>query len=59
MPVVGQFIPIRRVLKKFFEMPDIFDKTMEYVERLESCNGILSNIVQNPFWAKKCTPHRE
>ena len=33
VPVVGQFIPIRRVLKIFFEMPEIYDKTVEFAEK--------------------------
>lgn len=52
--VVAQFIPVREVLKQFFELPGIFDKTMKYINRVKSCNHIISNIVQSPFWTQKC-----
>ena len=59
IPVVAQFIPIRFVLQKFFEMPGVFDKTMGYVNYLKSCKEIISNIIQGPFWREKSTPFEE
>lgn len=55
--VVAQFIPIRHVLKKFFEMPGIFAKTMEYVNLLNSNSHIISNIIQCSHWKEKIAGH--
>ena len=44
--VTAQFIPVRYVLKKFFEMTDVFTKTMEYVNSIKSNSTIISNLIQ-------------
>ena len=53
VPVVAQFIPVRRVLKKFFEMPHVYDKTVKYINDRKSCDEIFCNIIQSPLWKKK------
>lgn len=45
-----EFIPLRFVFKKFFEMPNIFEQTMQYIEFLNSCKVIISNFIQAKFW---------
>lgn len=45
----AQFVPIRKVLKKFFDMPGVYQRTMEYVDSLKNADidevGI-SNYIQ-------------
>ena len=53
IPVVAQYIPVRYVLKKFFELPEVYSKTMEYINSLNSCNQIISNVIQTSFWKRK------
>lgn len=53
IPVVAQFIPIRQVLKKFFELPGIFDKTIKYLNILDSQKTIITNIYQSSHWKQK------
>lgn len=57
VPVVAQFIPVSRVLTKFFEMPGIFEKTVQYVNSLNSQTKIVSNIIQCPLWKNKLARH--
>lgn len=49
--VFAQFIPIREVLKKFFEMPNIYKETIAYLKSLED-DDIISNFVQASLWKK-------
>lgn len=51
--IMIQFIPLRRVLKKFLELPGMFQMIMEYKEELKNEKKVVSNIFQSPVWAKK------
>ena len=53
VPVVPQFIPLRQVFKKFFEIPGEFDKIIEYQHRILRHSKIMLNIIQGPLWKKK------
>lgn len=45
VPVNAQFIPLRIVLNKFFELPTVLDDTIRYMQDLVSNNAIITNIV--------------
>lgn len=50
----GQFIPLRQVLKKFFELPGALSETLKYVESLKSSNSqVISNVIQGQLWLSK------
>ncbi|XP_074097689.1 uncharacterized protein LOC141526555 [Cotesia typhae] len=51
--VTAQIILLRDALKKFFELPDIFDETMSYIQYLESQKILKTNVIQGLFWQKK------
>lgn len=34
--ITGQCIPLRLVLKKFFELPDVFKSTLQYMQEVQS-----------------------
>ena len=53
VPVYGQFIPLREILIKFFEMPEIYNEVFKYLQELKSDSGIISNFVQADYWGKK------
>lgn len=47
-----QFVPMRLMLKQFFELPDVFDNTMSFLRMLEKEmeDGVVRNIIQAEFW---------
>jgi hypothetical protein len=50
----GQFIPLRAVLKIFFEIPNVFQETIDYISLLESAQDPkVSNIIQTVYWKNK------
>jgi len=49
VPCTTQFVPARAVLKKFFELPSVYARTMNFIRRLQSEDDI-SNIIQAEFW---------
>jgi len=54
--VHGQLIPLKKVLKIFFEIGDIFERTCEYIATLnKDSNGEIFNIIQTDFWKLKIT----
>lgn len=54
--VYGQLISLQKVLKVFFEIDDIFNKTCKYITSLnEDDNNEITNIIQTPFWKSKIT----
>uniref|UniRef100_A0ABD2WCL6 Uncharacterized protein n=1 Tax=Trichogramma kaykai TaxID=54128 RepID=A0ABD2WCL6_9HYME len=53
VPVNAQFIPLRSVLKLFFEIPEIFDQTLEYLEELYTNDEIITNFVQAEYWKSR------
>lgn len=50
VPVSAQYIPIRRVLKKFFEIPNYFEETLNYIETVNNKRNIITNIIQCQLW---------
>lgn len=50
IPVYAQFIPLRKVFQKLFEIPDVFDKTLSYYQSLRSNKTIIENFVQGSLW---------
>ncbi|KAF2884895.1 hypothetical protein ILUMI_21266 [Ignelater luminosus] len=48
--VTAQFIPLRIVFKKFFEMPNTFDIVTKYVDTLKAEPNNVTNIMQTSFW---------
>lgn len=53
--VYGQLISLRKILKAYFEIDDMFRKTCEYIATLVE-NGIeneIPNIIQTDFWKSK------
>lgn len=50
IPVHAQFIPIRRVLKKFFEIPGLLNETLCFMNSLQENRSIISNFTQGSLW---------
>lgn len=46
----GEIVLLSDSLKKFFELPKVLDKTLEYVENLMKEKFIISNFVQGEVW---------
>lgn len=47
--LTGQFISMKRTLKQFLELPDVFNTIMSNVENLKNSESF-TNIVQSPLW---------
>lgn len=47
--VTGQFIPLRKTLKKFFELPDALSSTLKYMNNLNA-SDVVSNLIQCEKW---------
>ncbi|KAE8739230.1 hypothetical protein FOCC_FOCC015282, partial [Frankliniella occidentalis] len=55
--LTGQFIPTRKVLKGFLELPGVLSTIPKYMEKLESdTSGRVENIVQGELWRDKIKP---
>jgi len=48
--VTAQYIPFRHVLKKFFELPDAFSSTIQYMQELQAESHMIYNFVQCQRW---------
>jgi len=48
-----QFIPMRDVLKKFFQLKDILKNSIDYVNETKSCDAVLMNFTQGSVWKNK------
>lgn len=48
--VTAQFIKMRDVLKLFFELPNVYDKTSVYVNALHHKDPVISNFIQGKLW---------
>lgn len=53
VPVTAHFVPLRKTLKIFFSFPNVFDRVMEYVGKLEREQVVLSNFIQGDYWRAK------
>ena len=50
-PVVKiQFIPLRRVLQKFFEIPGIFENVASYVSEIRKYKSFSFSLIQSEYW---------
>lgn len=47
--LTGQFISMKRTLKQFLELPDVFNAIMSNVENLKNSQSF-TNVVQSAFW---------
>jgi len=52
-----QFIPIRYVLKNFFQMKNILSDTLKYINYIVHCETILINFIQGSVWKEKQEKH--
>ena len=48
-----RFVRLRKVLKQFFELPNVLCGTSDYLKHLQSNFKIVSNLVQGSFWKEK------
>lgn len=48
--VTAQFISIRYVFQKFFEIPGYLEKTLQYVNFLRDEKNVISNVIQGSLW---------
>lgn len=48
--VYAQFVPTRKVLKKFFELPTVFQRTMLYYNFLQKETTSICNFIQGSLW---------
>lgn len=46
----AEFIPIRHVFKTFFEIPEVYSRTMSYYDSLLKKDTVISNFVQSSIW---------
>lgn len=51
--VCGQLIPLKEILKIFFEIGDVFEKTCKYIDILIKNDNEIYNIIQTHFWKSK------
>jgi hypothetical protein len=56
---IGHFIPLRHVLKRFFEMPKVLDMTLDYMKELLTYKEIVSNFIQCQLWKEKTVNFRK
>lgn len=54
----AEFICLTNVLTKFFLLPNVFDKTLEYIEHLQGQKQIY-NIIQTDFWKNKISNYHK
>jgi len=52
-----QWIPIRYVLKNFFQMKNILSDTLKYINDIIHCETILINFIQGSVWKEKQEKH--
>ena len=53
VPVNLQIIPLRKVLKNFFELPGVYNDIENYMEHLNSNLEIIENFVQAAYWKNR------
>lgn len=52
-PVLGQYVPLDKVLTKFFELPHVLEDTLSYMKELKSDSNWLVNLTQCDIWKRK------
>ncbi|XP_066602015.1 uncharacterized protein [Prorops nasuta] len=53
IPVSIEFIPLRKSLELFFELPYVFEETMDYIKQLQQPTNLISNYIQASSWKEK------
>lgn len=48
----AEFVPLRAVLKKFFEAPNVLSAVLKNINELETAKGDTYHFMQSPLWAK-------
>lgn len=56
--ITSQFIPLRNVLKKFFEISNVFEQCVKFVNEIYSENTVFSNIIQGELWKEKISKYQ-
>ncbi|XP_051168473.1 uncharacterized protein LOC127286168 [Leptopilina boulardi] len=51
--ICAQFIPIRKVLKLFFELPDVLKNTLQYMNNVQENKIVIQNIIQGSLYQEK------
>lgn len=46
----AQFIPLRHTLKSFFELDNVLQQTLFYMDQLTQNSSIISNFIQGEYW---------
>ena len=54
--LTGAFIPPSKTLKKFLELPNVFEETVSYMESLDKDSDIMENIIQGSLWQEDILP---
>lgn len=57
--IVAQFIPIRDVFKKFFELPNILECTLKYIADAKKHSKIVKSIVQGSLSKEKSKIYKD
>ena len=53
VPIDIQIIPLRKVFKFFFELPNVFDDVEKYLQNLNARSEIVENFVQGDYWVNR------
>lgn len=57
VPKCGQFIPMRRTLEQFLNLPNVLESILEYMKELYNNDEVLSNFIQGKIWKEKVLLH--
>ncbi|KAK3916202.1 Sex-determining transformer protein 1 [Frankliniella fusca] len=57
--VLGQMIPLRKLFKRFFELPNALPDTLKYLKSLNEESDWVFNIVQGEAWKRKCSSFKK
>lgn len=52
VPVTVEMVPLHLVFKQFFQLPNMFDDMLRYLEYLDKNDDIVSNFVQAEYWKR-------
>lgn len=50
---IAVYIPLRKTLKIFLEIPNLFSSVIDYMKKLSNDTSIISNFVQGELWRNK------
>lgn len=51
IPITVDFVPIRKVLQKFFELDGVLNETLTFIKNLQINHSyIIQNLIQGPLW---------